>query len=253
MPHPGPPPPPHRRRQPGPLRLRRLPTTSQAADHFAGCRPLRRLQTRRLLDFHRGLLLLRSLLTLGCMRLPITSDHFFCCSRAPAARGFCRGDAPARSGRLAPGGLPINRRAPGLARSGCSITFGQGLTAAAPGSAEATLTVSDIAAVRDELVGRGIDASAVWHGPPFPLEIRQPGPDPEHTSYGSFFSFNDPDDNTWLGPRGHDPAPRPSLIRHSHPRAKPWGRLRGRRALGGRRGGWCGRGRRWCGRGRRRR
>jgi hypothetical protein len=27
---------------------------------------------------------------------------------------------------------------------------------------------------------------------------RQPGPDPQRTSYGSFFSFTDPDGNTWL-------------------------------------------------------
>jgi hypothetical protein len=82
--------------------------------------------------------------------------------------------------------------------SGCSITFGEGLTAAAPGSALAGLTVSDIEAARAELVGRGIDASEVWHGPPFPPEARQPGPDPEHASYGSFFSVSDPDGNTWL-------------------------------------------------------
>jgi catechol 2,3-dioxygenase-like lactoylglutathione lyase family enzyme len=82
--------------------------------------------------------------------------------------------------------------------SGASVTFGTGLTAAAPGSAEGGLIVSDIEAAHDELVGRGIDASEVWHGPPFPPEARQPGPDPEHTSYGSFFSFTDPDGNTWL-------------------------------------------------------
>jgi catechol 2,3-dioxygenase-like lactoylglutathione lyase family enzyme len=82
--------------------------------------------------------------------------------------------------------------------SGTSITFGTGLTTAAPGSAEAGLVVSDIEAAHDELAGRGIDVSAVWHGPPFPPEARQPGPDPERTSYGSFFSFNDPDGNTWL-------------------------------------------------------
>jgi catechol 2,3-dioxygenase-like lactoylglutathione lyase family enzyme len=82
--------------------------------------------------------------------------------------------------------------------SGCSITFGTGLTGAAPGSAEAGLTVSDIVAARDELLGRGIDASEIWHGPPFPLEARQPGPDPERTSYGSFCSFEDPDGNLWL-------------------------------------------------------
>jgi catechol 2,3-dioxygenase-like lactoylglutathione lyase family enzyme len=82
--------------------------------------------------------------------------------------------------------------------SGCSVTFGKGLTTAAPGSAEGGLVVSDIEAARDELVGRGIEASEVWHGPPFPAEARQPGPDPKRTSYGSFFSFKDPDRNTWL-------------------------------------------------------
>ena len=82
--------------------------------------------------------------------------------------------------------------------SGASVTFGQGLTTAAPGSAEAGLIVSDIVAAHDELTGRGIDTSDIWHGPPFPVEARQPGPDPEHTSYGSFCSFTDPDGNTWL-------------------------------------------------------
>ena len=82
--------------------------------------------------------------------------------------------------------------------SGTSVTFGKGLTAAAPGSALAGLVVSDIEAAHGELVGRGIDASDVWHGPPFPTEARQPGRDPERTSYGSFFSFNDPDGNLWL-------------------------------------------------------
>jgi hypothetical protein len=40
--------------------------------------------------------------------------------------------------------------------------------------------------------------SDIWHGPPFPVEARQPGPDPERTSYGSFLYFTDPDGNTWL-------------------------------------------------------
>ena len=83
--------------------------------------------------------------------------------------------------------------------SGCSVTFGKGITAAAPGSAEGALVVADIEAAHNELVGRGIDATDVWHGPPFPPEARQPGPDPTRTSYGSFVSFNDPAGNTWLG------------------------------------------------------
>ena len=82
--------------------------------------------------------------------------------------------------------------------SACSVTFGKGITAAAPGSAEGALIVSDIEAAHDALIGRGIEASNVWHGPPFPREGRQPGPDPKRTSYGSFVSFNDPDGNTWL-------------------------------------------------------
>ena len=82
--------------------------------------------------------------------------------------------------------------------SGASVTFGKGLTKAAPGSAESGLIVSDIEAAHHELVGRGIQVAELWHGPPFPPEARQPGPDPRRTSYGSFFSFNDPDGNTWL-------------------------------------------------------
>lgn len=79
-----------------------------------------------------------------------------------------------------------------------SITFGRGLTTAAPGSAEGGLTVSDIQAAHDELASRGIDVSDIWHGPPFPVEARQPGPDPDRNSYGSFVYFTDPDSNTWL-------------------------------------------------------
>ena len=82
--------------------------------------------------------------------------------------------------------------------SGVSVTFGTGLTSAVPGSAEGGLIVSDIEAARADLVGRGVDASEIWHGPPFPVEARQPGPDPQRTSYGSFSSFTDPDGNTWL-------------------------------------------------------
>jgi len=82
--------------------------------------------------------------------------------------------------------------------SGASVTFGKALTSAAPGSAEGGLIASDIEAAHDDLAGRGIDISEIWHGPPFPPEARQPGPDPQRTSYGSFFSLNDPDGNTWL-------------------------------------------------------
>ena len=82
--------------------------------------------------------------------------------------------------------------------SAASITFGLGLNTAAPGSTQGTLVVSDIVAAHDGLLKLGIDMSEIWHGPPFPVEARQPGPDPERTSYGSFCSFNDPDGNLWI-------------------------------------------------------
>ena len=98
--------------------------------------------------------------------------------------------------------------------SAASVTFGQGLIKAAPGSAEGSLTVSDIVAAHDELVGRGIDASDIWHGPPFPVEARQPGPDPDRTSYGSFCSFNDPDGNLWIVQEvtARRPLPAPGVV-----------------------------------------
>src|ERR1700720_3020913 len=82
--------------------------------------------------------------------------------------------------------------------SAASITFGLGLNTAAPGATQGTLVVSDIVAAHDGLLKLGIDVSDIWHGPPFPVEARQPGPDPERTSYGSFCSFNDPDANLWI-------------------------------------------------------
>ena len=82
--------------------------------------------------------------------------------------------------------------------SNVSVTFGQGLTTAAPGSATAALVVADIEAAHHDLIGRGVAAVDVWHGPPFPVEARQKGADPDRTSYGSFTAFADPDGNAWL-------------------------------------------------------
>src|SRR5215813_4078486 len=48
--------------------------------------------------------------------------------------------------------------------SGCSVIFGKNVTAAAPGSAQGLyLIVSDIEAAREELLGRGIQVSQVFH------------------------------------------------------------------------------------------
>src|SRR3954471_14541680 len=93
--------------------------------------------------------------------------------------------------------------------SGCSVIFGKNVTAAAPGSAQGLyLIVSDIAAAREELVGRGIEVSEVFHGgagvyagtdqPYLFGRVRVSGADPEHGSYRSFASFSEPDGNGWL-------------------------------------------------------
>ncbi len=93
--------------------------------------------------------------------------------------------------------------------SGCSVIFGKNVTAAAPGSAQGLyLIVSDIEAAREELLRRGVKISQVFHdagsvhaGADEPYlfgRLRVNGPDPEHRSYRSFASFNDPDGNGWL-------------------------------------------------------
>ncbi len=93
--------------------------------------------------------------------------------------------------------------------SGCSVIFGRNVTAAAPGSAQGLyLIVSDIEAAREELVGRGVKVSEVFHGagnvyagtdePYLFGRKRVNGRDPEHGSYRSFASFSDPDGNGWL-------------------------------------------------------
>jgi hypothetical protein len=80
--------------------------------------------------------------------------------------------------------------------SSCSIIIGKGLTTAAPGSGQGLhLVVTDIEAARADLAGRGIDVSDFFH---FGPGGQEPGLDPERQDYGSFVSFNDPDDNGWL-------------------------------------------------------
>jgi catechol 2,3-dioxygenase-like lactoylglutathione lyase family enzyme len=92
--------------------------------------------------------------------------------------------------------------------SGCSVIFGHNVTGAAPGSAQGLyLIVSDLAAARADLLGRGVKVSDMFHnegvyvGADEPYlfgRVRVSGPDAEHRSYRSFVSFNDPDGNGWL-------------------------------------------------------
>lgn len=93
--------------------------------------------------------------------------------------------------------------------SGCSVIFGKNVTAAVPGSAQGLyLIVSDVQAARDELLGRGVKVSEIFHdsagvylGPDEPYlfgRLRVSGLDPERRSYRSYASFRDPDGNGWL-------------------------------------------------------
>jgi catechol 2,3-dioxygenase-like lactoylglutathione lyase family enzyme len=83
--------------------------------------------------------------------------------------------------------------------SGCSIGFGTGVTSAPPGSAEGLeLIVGDVVVAREEIAGRGVDVSEVFHGSPFSEAGRISGPDPERQSYRSYAAFADPDGNKWL-------------------------------------------------------
>jgi catechol 2,3-dioxygenase-like lactoylglutathione lyase family enzyme len=65
--------------------------------------------------------------------------------------------------------------------SAASIAIGTGLSQMAPGSIEGLqLVVDDVETARDELIGRGVDASDVQVFP-----------------WGSFVFFSDPDGNRW--------------------------------------------------------
>jgi len=87
--------------------------------------------------------------------------------------------------------------------SEASIIFGKGVTSVEAASAELVLAVDDLDADRDQLIGRGVNVSEVFHyaGGPFNNAVENPrvaGRDPEGRSYFSFASFEDPDGNRWL-------------------------------------------------------
>jgi catechol 2,3-dioxygenase-like lactoylglutathione lyase family enzyme len=78
-------------------------------------------------------------------------------------------------------------------RSQCSIHFGNGLTAAEPGSADRLiLAVENIDAARGDLISRGADVSEVYESRPPGLESTA------GRSYFAYASFSDPDGNGWL-------------------------------------------------------
>jgi catechol 2,3-dioxygenase-like lactoylglutathione lyase family enzyme len=78
--------------------------------------------------------------------------------------------------------------------SSCAIALMQNTEAA--GTVQGLhVVVSDIDAARSELLGRGAEASEIFH---FEEGGQTAGPDPERGDYNSFLSFADPDGNGWL-------------------------------------------------------
>jgi len=87
--------------------------------------------------------------------------------------------------------------------SPCSVIFGKGFTAAAPGSMQGNfLVVDNIDAARADLIRRGAEVSEVFHFTGVLQVIdtkgRAPGRDPQDRSYFSWASLKDPDGNSWL-------------------------------------------------------
>jgi catechol 2,3-dioxygenase-like lactoylglutathione lyase family enzyme len=80
--------------------------------------------------------------------------------------------------------------------SPASIQFGEGTTTNKEPLQRLYLVVDDIVAARDELAGRGVDVSEVFHAERG--KGVEPGVDPARTSYSSYASFADPDGNQWL-------------------------------------------------------
>ena len=79
--------------------------------------------------------------------------------------------------------------------SQASIQFGEGAITMTEPLQRLLLVVDDIEAAREDLLGRGIDVSDVFHRVPDGLA---PGLDPDRSSYNSFVAFADPDGNQWL-------------------------------------------------------
>jgi catechol 2,3-dioxygenase-like lactoylglutathione lyase family enzyme len=80
--------------------------------------------------------------------------------------------------------------------SPASIQFGEGPRALRSGPLQGLiLVVEDIQAAREDLIGRGVEVSEIWHA--LPGRGPEPGIDPERRSYVSRATFEDPDGNTW--------------------------------------------------------
>ena len=114
-------------------------------------------------------------------------------------------------------------------RSEASIIFGKGVTSARSGSAELVLAVDNLDAAREDLIGRGVNVSEVFHyaGGPFNNAMENPrvaGRDPEGRSYFSFASFRGSRREPLAAPGDHDAPSRPRMeidASRSHGRRDP--------------------------------
>ncbi len=91
---------------------------------------------------------------------------------------------------VGPGSRIVQLTPPG---SGCSIVIGEGVVPdMPPGSLKGLqLVVADLAAAREQLVGRGVDVS--------PVQVlgENPRPEPDPLDNVGFVFFSDPDGNAW--------------------------------------------------------
>lgn len=94
--------------------------------------------------------------------------------------------------------------------SGCSIQIGTGLTGQPVGSVRNIyLVVTDLEAVRSELLKRGVAVGGIRHKTPVGAWDGgfAPGLDAGRGDYASFAEFSDPDGNGWvLQERGYKVA-----------------------------------------------
>ena len=118
--------------------------------------------------------------------------------------------------------------------SDCSIQFGTGLTAAAPGSAQSFSSSPTSRLRTTSSSATEVDVSEVFHDASggynrWDSDLRAGGPDPQRRTYASFMEFRDPDGTCGSCRRSRPACPGASTPRR--PRSAPPRTLRARFAV----------------------